>query len=211
MPANLQTPRASVRVVSGSNSVNVTVVMYDTEKSIHNGKFFIDAYDLAGNRITDDNTRLTVEVTPGTGNTVHTEAIQNLPPNGAYRIVVTAPTDRNNDGDADYTYTYELTANTISTASATVSTSFNSTGNLVLKIQDLVNFDNVDKIVYSIDSQDGATNYENVSKTLAQWTKNGNTYSYTTGFAPEEGTYHYTLQFYNGTSLIGSTSGYFTK
>jgi hypothetical protein len=185
--------------------------MYDTEKTIHNGKFYIDAYDLAGNRITDDSTRLTVDVTPGTGSTVYTGAIQNLPPNGSYRIVVTAPTDRNNDGVVDYTYTNELTANTISTASATVSTSFNATGHLVLKIQDLVNFDNVAKIVYSIDSQDGATNFENASHTLAQWNKVGNTYNYTTTFAPEEGTYHYTLQFYNGTSLIGSTSGYFTK
>ena len=211
VPSNLKTPRASVRVVSGSNLVNVTVVMYDTEKTIHNGKFYIDAYDLAGNRITDDSTRLTVDVTPGTGSTVYTGAIQNLPPNGSYRIVVTAPTDRNNDGVVDYTYTNELTANTISTASATVSTSFNATGHLVLKIQDLVNFDNVDKIVYSIDSQDGATNFENASHTLAQWNKVGNTYNYTTTFAPEDGTYHYTLQFYNGTSLIGSTSGYFTK
>ena len=211
MPANLQTPRASVRVVSGSDSVNVTVVMYDTEKSIHNGKFFIDAYDLAGKRITDDSTRLTANVTAGTGNTVYTGTIQNLPPNGSYVIVVTAPTDRNNDGDVDYTYTYELTANTISTASATVSTSFDATGKLVIKIRDLVNFTNVDKVVYSIDSQDGATNYENVSKNLSQWTQSGSTYSYTTGFVPEAGTYHYTLQFYNGTSLIGSTSGYFTK
>ena len=54
-------------------------------------------------------------------------------------------------------------------------------------------------------------NYENVSKTLDQWTHVGSTYSYTTGFAPESGTYHYTIQFYNGGSLIGSTSGYFTK
>ena len=211
MPSDLETPRASVRVVSASDSVKVTVVMYDTEKTIHNGVFFIDAYDLNGNPMTNDTTRLKVNVTQGTSSTVYTGTIENLPSNGAYKIVVTAPTDRNNDGVVDYTYTSELTANTISTASATVSTSYNSSGNVVLKIQDLVNFTNVDKIVYSIDSNDGATNYENVSKNLAQWTQSGNAYSYTTGFAPESGTYHYTIQFYNGSSLIGSTSGYFTK
>ena len=211
MPTELKAPRASLRVVSGSNSVSVTVVMYDTEKTIYDGKFYIDAYDLAGNQITDDSTRLTVNVTAGSGSTVYSGVIQGLPENQSYRIVVSAPIDRNNDGVVESTYTNELTANTISTATATVSTSYTETGYLTLKLMDLVNFTNVDKVVYSIDSQDGATNYENVSKNLSQWTQVGNTYSYTTGFAPESGTYHYTLQFYNGSSLIGSTSGYFTK
>lgn len=211
MPTELKAPRASLRVVSGSNSVSVTVVMYDTEKTIHNGKFYIDAYDLAGNRITTDSTRLTVDVTAGSGSTVYSGSIQGLPENQSYRIVVSAPVDRNNDGTAESIYTNELTANTITTSTATVTTSYNATGYLTLKLMDLVNFANVDKVVYSIDSQDGATNYENVSKNLSQWTQVGNTYSYTTGFAPEDGTYHYTLQFYSGSSLIGSTSGYFTK
>lgn len=211
MPDELSAPRASLRVVSGSNSVSVTVVMYDTEKTIYNGKFYIDAYDLAGNRITNDTTRLTVNVSPGSGTTVYSGAIQGLPENQSYRIVVSALVDRNNDGTYESTYSNELTANTITTSTATVTTSYNSTGNLTFKLMELVNFDNVNKIVYSIDSQDGATNYENVSKTLDQWTQSGSTYSYTTGFAPESGTYHYTLQFYNGSSLIGSTSGYFTK
>ncbi len=211
MPTDLDAPRASMRVVSGSNSVSVTIVMYDTEKTIYDGKFYIDAYDMAGNRITNDSTRLTVNVTPGTSSTVFSGSIQGLPENQSYRIVVSANVDRNNDGTYESTYTNELTANTISTATATVTTSYNSTGYLTLKLMDLVNFTNVDKIVYSIDSQDGATNYENVSKNLSQWTQVGNTYSYTTGFAPENGTYHYTLQFYNGSSLMGSTSGYFTK
>ena len=212
MPADLKAPRASVRVVSGSDSVKVTVVMYDTEKTIYNGKFYIDAYDLSGNRITDDTTRKEVTVTTGNSSTVYTGVIDNLPQNGAYKIVVTAPIDRNNDGVEDVPpYTSEITASTISTASATVSTSFNASGKVVLKIQDLVNFTNVNKIVYSIDSNDGATNYENVSKNLSDWTQNGSTYSFTTGFAPDNGTYHYTLQFYNDNSLIGSVSGYFTK
>ena len=209
--SELKAPRASLRVVSGSNYVNVTVVMYDTEKTIYDGKFYIDAYDLAGNRITNDTTRLTVNVTPGSGATVYSGSIQGLPENQSYRIVVSGLVDRNNDGTYESTYTNELTANTITTATATVTTSYNSTGNLVIKLMELVNFTNVDKVVYSIDSQDGATNYENVSKTLDQWTQVGSTYSYTTGFAPESGTYHYTIQFYNGGSLIGSTSGYFTK
>ena len=209
--SELKAPRASLRVVSGSNYVNVTVVMYDTEKTIYDGKFYIDAYDLAGNRITNDTTRLTVNVTPGSGTTVYSGSIQGLPENQSYRIVVSGLVDRNNDGTYESTYTNELTANTITTATATVTTSYNSTGNLVIKLMELVNFANVDKVVYSIDSQDGATNYENVSKTLDQWTQVGSTYSYTTGFAPESGTYHYTIQFYNGGSLIGSTSGYFTK
>lgn len=212
MPADLKAPRASVRVVSGSDSVKVTVVMYDTEKTIYNGKFYIDAYDLSGNRITDDTTRKEVTVTTENSSTIYTGVIDNLPQNGAYKIVVTAPIDRNNDGVEDVPpYTSEITASTISTASATVSTSFNASGKVVLKIQDLVNFTNVNKIVYSIDSNDGATNYENVSKNLSDWTQNGSTYSFITGFTPDNGTYHYTLQFYNDNSLIGSVSGYFTK
>ena len=123
---------------------------------------------------------------------------------------MTASVDRNNDGDEDYIYTYELIANTISTASAKVVTSNDAVGNLVIKIYDLANFDSVNTIVYSIDSQDGATNYGNATINLSNWTQSGAAYSYTTNFAPEPGTYHYTLQFYNGTLLVGSEDGLFT-
>lgn len=211
MPSVLEAPRASMRVVSGSNSVTVTVVMYDTQKTIVDGKFYIDAYDMAGNRITTDSTRLTVNVTPGASSTVYQGILQGLPANQSYRIVISAAVDRDNDGMQDTTYTNELTANTISTASATVTTSYTDSGNLTLNLMELVNFDNVDKVAYSIDSSDGSKNYENASKNLSLWSLNGTTYSYTTGFAPESGTYHYTLQFYNGSTLLGSTSGYFVK
>lgn len=210
-PDSLQAPRCSMRVVSGLDSLTVTVVMYDQEKTIKDNVFYIDAYDLAGNRVTNDSTRLKVTTTNGSGSTVYSGKIENLPENQSYKVVVTAAADRDNNGTGETSYVNELTASTISTATATVATSYTSDGYLTLKLLDLANFSDVTKIVYSIDSQDGSENYENVSKDLTAWTQVGNTYSYTTGFAPENGTYHYTLQFYNGSSLVGSTSGYFTK
>ena len=210
-PTSLTMPRSSMRVVSGMDSLTVTLVMYDTQKSIYNDTFYVDVYDLAGNLVTNESTRLKVSATNGSTSTVYTGTIENLPANQSYRVIVTADVDRDNNGTAETSYVNELTASTISTATATVSTSYTSEGYLTFKLLDLANFSNVTRIVYSIDSQDGSTNFENVDKLLSDWTKVGNTYSYTTGFAPESGTYHYTLQFYNGSSLVGSTSGYFTK
>ena len=100
---------------------------------------------------------------------------------------------------------------TFTSASSPCSAVNDAVGNLVIKIYDLANFDSVNTIVYSIDSQDGATNYGNATLNLSNWTQSGAAYSYTTNFAPEPGTYHYTLQFYNGSSLIGTTSIEFTK
>ena len=76
---------------------------------------------------------------------------------------------------------------------------------------DVVNFDGINKIVYSINSSDGATNYENSTNTLSEWIKDGNVYIYTTGFVPEKGNYSYTIQYYKDKDLKGSTLGYFTK
>jgi hypothetical protein len=211
MPTNLETPKAMVRVVSHANSVEVSMLMYDSEKTIYNGEFYIDVYDLNDNLITNDTTRKTVTVTQKSNITYYTGVIDNLPSNGSYKIVVTAPTDRNNDGVVDYTYRSELMANTISTANASLSIKCNPSGYLEFKIQDLANFTNVDKIVYSIDSDDGSINYENATKSLAQWTQLGNAYSYTTSFVPDSGDYYCTLQFYNGSMLIGSISGRYTK
>lgn len=210
-PENLSAPRSSMRVVSGMDALTVTLVMYDTQKTIYNDTFYVDVYDLAGNLVTNESTRLKVTATNSSTSTVYTGKIENLPANQSYRVIVSAEVDRDNNGIAETSYVNELTASTISTATATVSTSYTSDGYLTFKLLDLANFSNVTRIVYSIDSQDGSTNFENVDKALADWTKVGNTYSYTTGYAPESGTYHYTLQFYNGSSLVGSTSGYFTK
>lgn len=211
-PSNLTGPRCSMRVVSGMTDLTVTVVMSDAQKTIVDDVFYIDVYDLEGVRITTDATRLKVTATNGSGSTVYTGKLSNLPENKAFKVVVTADVDNDNDGVADTTYKNELATSTISSATATVATSYTAEGYLNFKLLDLSNFDKIDKIVYSIDSQDGGKNYENVSKALSDWTQVGNTYSYTTGFAPEEaGTYHYTIQFYEGTALRGSTSGYFTK
>lgn len=209
-PSNLAAPHASVRAVSGSTSVDVTVVMYDNEKTIYDGKFFVKAYDLAGNPIPNAS-ELTIEVNNGSGSTVHTGKIVNLPPNGAYKIEVSAPIDRNNDGQTDDWYKSELAVNTISTASATISTSYDDTGKLILNIRDMVNFDNVDNIKYSIDSGDGTTNFVNGSLTMSQLAGGGNRYQILTDFAPESGEYSYMIHFYNGPSLLGSTKGDFTK
>ena len=210
-PTNLTMPRASMRVVSGEDSLNVTVVMYDTQKTIYNDVFYVDVYDLAGNLVTNESTQLKAQTTNGSTSTVYSGKIENLPANQSFRVIVKASVDRDNNGIAETNYVNELTANTISTATATVSTSYTSDGYLSFKLLDLANFNNVTRIVYSIDSQDGSTNYENADKALSEWTKVGSSYSYTTSFAPEAGTYHYTLQFYNGNALVGSTSGYFTK
>ncbi len=209
-PASLAAPRVSMRVVSAMDSLSVTVVLYDAEKAVYNDAFFVDVYDLAGNKVSNDSTQLKFTAKPGQTSTVATGKLEGLSPNQIYRVVVSAQEDRNNDGTPEKQYINELTGSTISTASATVSTSYTS-DKLTFKLMDLANFDSVDRIVYSIDSQDGSTNYENVDSQLSKWTVVGKTYSYTTGFTPESGTYHYTLQFYNGTSLVGSTSGYFTK
>lgn len=211
-PASLTGPRCSVRVVSGMTDLTVTVVMSDAQKTIVDDVFYIDVYDLEGVKITTEATRLKVNTKSGSASTVYSGKLENLPENTAFKVVVTADVDSNNDGVADTTYKNELATSTISTATATVATSYTAEGYVNFKLLDLANFDNIDKIVYSIDSQDGGKNYENVSKALTDWTQSGNTYSYTTGFAPEEaGTYHYTIQFYEGTALRGSSSGYFTK
>lgn len=210
-PTSLTMPRASMRVVSGEDSLNVTVVMYDTQKTIYNDVFYVDVYDLAGNLITNESTQLKAQTTNGSTSTVFSGVIENLPPNQSFRVIVKAGVDRDNNGSAEINYVNELTASTISTATATVSTSYTSDDYLTFKLLDLANFSNVTRIVYSIDSQDGSVNFENADKALSEWTKVGSSYSYTTSFAPEAGTYHYTLQFYNGSALVGSTSGYFTK
>ena len=210
-PDSLAMPRASMRVVSGDEALDITVVMYDTQKVIYNDIFYIDVYDLSGNRLTDDSTQLKVSTTGGKTSTVYKGKLENLPKNQSFKIIVKGLIDRDNDGVAESEYINELTGSTVSMATATVSTNFTSDGCLNFKLFDLANFDNVTRIVYSIDSQDGSENYENVNKALSDWTQTGNTYSYKTGFIPGNGTYHYTLQFYDGNTLVGSASGYFTK
>ncbi len=210
-PDSLNKPRASMRVVSGDEALNITVVMYDTQKTIYNNVFYVDVYDLSGNRLTDDTTQLKVQTTNGKTSTVFSGKIENLPKNQSFKVIVKAQIDCDNNGIPESEYINELTGSTVSTATATVSTNFTSDGYLNFKLLDLANFDDVTRIVYSIDSQDGSENYENVNKDISEWTKTGNTYSYKTGFVPENGTYHYTLQFYNGSTLLGSASGYFTK
>ncbi len=210
-PDTLAMPRASMRVVSAEDALNITVVMYDTQKTIFDDVFYVDVYDLEGNLMTNESTQLKGQTTSGKNSTVFSGKIENLPSNQSYRVIVKASLDRDNNGVAETSYVNELTGSTISTATATVSTSYTADGYLSFKLLDLANFDNVTRIVYTIDSQDGSTNYENADKAIDTWTKVGNTYSYTTNFVPEVGTYHYTLQFYNGSALVGSASGYFTK
>ena len=210
-PDTLSMPRASMRVVSADEALNITVVMYDTQKVIYNDIFYVDVYDLSGNRLTDDSTQLKVSTVNGKASTVVNGTIKNLPSNQSFKVIVKAHIDCDNNGVAESEYVNELTGSTVSMATATVTTNFTADGYLNFKLLDLANFDNVTKIAYSIDSQDGIINYENVSKDISGWTQTGNTYSYKTGFIPESGTYHYTLQFYNGNTLVGSASGYFTK
>ena len=211
MPDTLASPTSNLQVVSGENHITVRLVVYDREKSIHNGKIYVDAYDLNGNKITTDSNQLKINVTTGSPSTTYVGNIVGLASNQAYKIVVTADLDRNNDGVADSKYSTELTGTTTVTANANVSTSYTAEGYLTFKLNDLVNFTEINKIVYSIDSQDGATNYENASKSLNDWVMVGNTYSYTTSFAPDSGSYHYTIQYYKDNDLKGSSSGYFTK
>lgn len=211
MPSNLSAPTSSLQIVSGKDYVTVRLVMYDREKSIYNGKIYVDAYDLNGNRVTNDSNQLKINVTSGSPSTVYSGNISGLASNQAYKIVVSAQVDRDNNGVPESRYSTELTGSTTVTAEAKVSTSYTAEGYLKLVLMDLANFNDINKIVYSIDSQDGATNYENRTSTLAEWVQVGNTYSYTTGFAPGSGNYHYTIQYYKDDDLKGSSTGYFTK
>lgn len=211
MPSTFISPTSNLQVVSGSDFVKVRLVTYDREKTIYNGKIYIDAYDLSGNKITTDSTRLEINVTEGSPSTVYEGKINGLSQNQTYKIVVRAEVDKNNDGAAETVHTTELTGSTTVTANATISTSYTSDGHLTLKLMDVVNFDGINKIVYSINSSDGATNYENSTNALSEWIKDGNVYIYTTGFVPESGNYSYTIQYYQDKDLKGSTLGYFTK
>ena len=183
----------------------------DKEKSIYKGIIYVDAYDMNGTRVTNDSTRLKIPVTKNSPSTEAVESISGLQPNQVYRIVVTTELDRDNNGVADpEKYMKEETANTTISANANVSISYNPQGKLVFKLLDVVNFDGINKIVYSIDSDNGATNYDNGSNSINDW-KVDTSYIFTTDFKPGSGSYHYSIQYYQDNNLKGSSKGYFTK
>ena len=102
---------------------------------------------------------------------------------------------------------------TVSSASASISTSYTDDGKLILTLRDKSNFDDVKTILYSIDSDNGATHYEGESVPVDSFGNSGGTLYYTTPFAPASGnTYSYTIQYYDaGGALLGTTTGYFSK
>lgn len=208
-PNALNSPRAAVRVVPGKTSLAITTVMTDTNKVIINDQYTVQVIAADGTTVSTK----TVNTVPGQTVSTSTITVDGLNENTPYTVKVTAKLDKNNDGANDNSdYVTAVSTATVSSAAASVTTSYTD-DKLVLTLRDRSNFDEVKTILYSIDSDDGATHYEDRSVAIEDWTSSGGNISYNTGFALESGaSYSYTIQYYDVSGkLLGTTSGYFSK
>ena len=211
-PNSLSSPRASIRVVPGKTTLAVTVVMNDNNKVIYGDNSTVDIYDKSGNKV--EGKTFTVTAVSGKGTYSTTYTVDGLNEDSPYTVKLTAALDKDNDGSNDNNdYTTVVSTATVSSASASISTSYTDDGKLILTLRDKSNFDDVKTILYSIDSDNGATHYEGESVPVDSFGNSGGTLYYTTPFAPASGnTYSYTIQYYDaGGALLGTTTGYFSK
>ena len=212
-PSVLAEPSATMQIVAHKDTLEVTGTMTDAQRTIMNDTYVVSVYDLDGNLVATDPTSITKQIASGSSKSVYTGTFSGLNTNTAYIIKVTADVDTNNDGVKDKTYEYAITSSTVSTAYATVSISYGPNDELVLKLENTTNFEDVATVKYTIDSSDGSINYNNGSIALSSFTSTGvNSYSYVTNFITNPGQYYYTLQYYNASGkLLGSNTGRFNK
>lgn len=210
VPSVLSKPTAAMQVISGKDSIQVTGSVTDINRTIMGDTFEIAVYDLDGNKVSSTPSEITKDIASGATKAEFSGEFTGLVPNSAYIIKVTANIDTNNDGNRDDVYEYALAGNTVSTASATVSVSYTVNEELVLSLEKTTNFNNVDKVLYTIDSSDGKVNYFNGE--FAWPDGNPSAYTQPTSHIIESGQYSYTLQYYDETGkLLGSNTGRFNK
>ena len=210
-PAGLKEPRASIRVVPSETSLDITVVMTDTNKVIVGNQYIIEIYNKDGSKVEG-------KTFNGTENETNVstvkQTVDGLTTDTPYTVRVTAKVDMNNDNATDGTdYVNSVATSTVSAATASVVTQVEDAG-VLITLRDCANFEQVTSMIYSIDSEDGNQNFANASTAKTDWTDNNGTLSLQTGFVPSGtgNTYAYTIQYYDAAgSLLGTSSGYFSK
>lgn len=212
-PSVLNEPLSTLRVKAGSDTLQITGTMTDSQRVIIGDKFIIQVFDLQGNLFSTNPDKIEVNLASGQSKAAISGTFRDLTPNMAYIVKLTAETDTDNDGVKDFIYENSLAANTVSTASATISTNYTVNDELIISMEDITNFDDVVKVQYTIDSDDGSVNYTNGTTNLSEWTLSASgTYSYITNYKLESGKYFYTLQYYSSSGkLLGSNTGRFNK
>jgi hypothetical protein len=221
-------PRASVRVVQGQTDLDVTINITDTDRVIVSDIYTVTLYDSKGNVVpqydADKNEipYLTVKLPASEINKVMSDTVkfENLTENTVYKLKIEALIDLNNDGIPDETpYVKEINTSTISQAEAAVVYEFTKDGELMFTLRNCTNFENVNKVMYSIYSEDATEYITSESVLLKDWAipeggGDGKTYSYVVkDWEPFSGrTYSYVIQYYdNDGNLLGTTNGFFKK
>ena len=215
-PVSLVGPKAAVRITKGQTNIRVQINMTDTNRTIMNDEYKVSVYDVNGNLVEEKS--VTLNNSGNNATNVKLVDFTGLTENTVYTVKVTARTDINNDGVADGVYEDEINTSTITYAESSVVYEFTPAGNLVFTLVQCINFENVEKVMYSIYSEDGTQYYTSENVPMDTWDEisvsGSSAYKYEiTNWNPLSGvTYSYVIQYYSdGGDLLGTTTGFFKR